>query len=383
MLLYLDPFSGIAGDMFLACLLDLGAPLEAAAAPVAELGVRLEAERVTRGPLAATRLRVEAPEDTVERHLSDLLALTARAGLSPRARAWAERAFEILAAAEAKVHASDPASVHFHEVGALDALADVLGSCAALDALGVEEVRSAPPTLGGPGLISCAHGTLPLPAPAVLHLLEGWPIRSFDCGRELTTPTGAALLRACAEPGSLPAGRLVRNGYGAGSADPAERPNVLRGVLFAAERASAREVVLLETNLDDLPGEQLADAAERLRAAGALDVWLVPVLMKKGRPGHVLSVLAEVGAVASLEACIFRHTSAFGLRKRTLAREVLARRTATVACEGGEVRVKLGSLGGEPLQAAPEYEDLRRVAEASGRTLRAVAQEALGKLAER
>lgn len=382
--LHLDPFSGIAGDMLLGCLLDLGAPLARVQDVLAscELGLEVQVERVMRGALAGSRALITAPEDHQHaRHLSDVLALLESCNLDERGRGRARATFEALADAEARVHGCSREQVHFHEVGALDAIGDVFGCCAALDALGVARISSAPPTLGGPGRIRCEHGLLPIPAPAVLHLLEGWPLRSFACPRELTTPTGAALLAACARPGDLPSGRLLRNGYGAGSRDAPELPNVLRGVLLAsAEPTSAREVTLLETNIDDQSAEQLAFAAEQLREAGALDVWLSPILMKKGRPGHLLSVLAAPGSEAVLEACIFRHTSSFGLRKRRLERSVLERSFQTVAGPWGNVRVKLGWYDGQQVAAAPEYEDLKAAAQACGRPLHELAREVLLRL---
>ncbi len=379
--LHLDPFSGIAGDMLLGCLLDLGASLESVNATLAscELGLEVQVERVMRGVLAGSRARVHAPEEEpCARHLSDVLALLEASSLGERGRSRARAAFEALAEAEARVHGCSPEQVHFHEVGALDSIGDVFGSCAALEDLGIETVSSAPPTLGGPGRIRCEHGVVPIPAPAVLHLLEGWPLRSFPCERELTTPTGAALLRALATPGELPTGRLLRNGYGAGSRDAPELPNLLRGILLAPQEAtSALEVTLLETNIDDQSAEQLAFAAEQLREAGALDVWFSPIMMKKGRPGHVLAVLAAPSDSELLEACIFRHTSSFGVRKRRLQRRVLERSFQTVEGPWGSVRVKLGWYKGERVAVAPEFEDLKAAARATGRPLSQIAAEVL------
>jgi uncharacterized protein (TIGR00299 family) protein len=387
---YFDCASGCAGDMCLGALVDAGCDPARLAGMLAGLGIGrefdLSFERVKRGPLAATKARVFVigkADEHPHRRLADVLRLIDGARLPGRVAERAASAFRALAAAEAKVHGESVESVHFHEVGAVDAIVDVVGTCAALEVLGVEEVHSSEATVGR-GTIRSAHGELPAPGPAVMNLLAGKPLRTRDVGHELTTPTGAALLATLAGPrfGSIPAMTLLAQGWGAGDADFKTHPNVLRVLLGetapaagagAEPKGAPERCVVLEANLDDLTPQLVSAAIDALLAAGALDAFTVPCLMKKGRPGHLLAALAREGDVARIEAVFFRETTTFGVRRRAAERTVLAREIVRVATEFGEVEVKVGRLDGlGVVTAAPEYESARRLAEAKGVAVRAV-----------
>lgn len=371
-LLYVDAIGGLAGDMLLGALVDAGAELALVQQGLDRLGVeglRLEAAATERGSIGATRLTVEAPEQHVHRRLPDVLAVIDRADLAPRPATRARAVFEQLARAEGRVHRIAPEEVTFHEVGALDAIADVCGIALALEALEVDRVAcSALPVPRG-GLVEAAHGPLPLPAPATLELLRGAALYGVEVETELVTPTGAAVVAALADGyGPLPALRLEAVGYGAGARDGGDRPNLVRVLVGTADRAAASRgtVSLLETNLDDLPGELVPDAVGRCTEAGALDVWTVPVQMKKGRPGVVLSALCRPGAERAVAEAMLRHTTALGVRVREAGRFELERRWQTVAVGGETVRVKLGLLDGEVVNVAPEHDDCARVAQRLG-----------------
>ncbi len=389
---YFDCFSGFAGDMALGALVDAGADPAAVAAAIAPLGLgtrfELRFERVRRGALSATKARVEVTErDAPARTLYDVEALIERAAIDRAIAAPAREAFRRLAEAEARVHGTSVESVHFHEVGAIDAIVDICGTCAALALLGIEEVRASEPVLGR-GTIRSAHGELPAPGPAVLALLEGVPVRSRDVPHELTTPTGAALLRALARGfGPMPAMTLRAVGVGAGEADFPTHANVCR--VLVGERAAPGEpaaapgpagaaapaperCVVIETNLDDLSPQLVAHAVEACFRAGALDAFTIPCHMKKGRPGVLFAAIAPEGAAAAVEEAIFRETTTFGVRRRLCDRTVLAREIARIETAFGPVEVKLGRLGGRVLTATPEFESVRRLAEERGAPLRAV-----------
>jgi hypothetical protein len=299
--------------------------------------------------------------------------------LPGRAAEWATAVFRRLAEAEARVHGTTPQEVHFHEVGAVDSIVDIVGVCAGLALLGVERVQAGPLPMGS-GYIDMAHGRLPVPAPAVVELMRGVATRACDEVGELTTPTGAAILVTLAERfGPMPPMTVEAVGYGAGARQGERVPNLVRVVLGrpceAAPGQSPEEsdtVWLLEANLDDATGETLGAATRRLFAAGALDVWLVPVTMKKGRPGVILSCLADDAAVAEVEETIFRETTTFGVRRTRVQRSKLARELVEVATPMGAVRVKVGRRGGRVVTALPEYEDCLRVAEAAGVPFREV-----------
>jgi pyridinium-3,5-bisthiocarboxylic acid mononucleotide nickel chelatase len=311
------------------------------------------------------------------RGLRDVGEIVDGAGMSPRARDRAVKAFELLAAAEAAVHGVDPERVHFHEVGADDALADVCGVAAALEDLEVDRVVCSPLPVAR-GLVEASHGTLPLPAPATLELLRGAPLEGVDPGHELVTPTGAALIAALASGyGELPRMRLEATGYGAGSRELGSRPNVVRALLGEPLRdayppAPAAEVALVETNLDDLLPELVPDAVEEVSAAGALDTWVTSVQMKKGRPGVVISAIARPADEAAVAEAMVRHTSTLGVRVSRALRWELEREWRTVEVGDEPVRVKVGRLAGSAMGAAPEHDDCVEVARRTGRPVRAV-----------
>jgi uncharacterized protein (TIGR00299 family) protein len=370
-------FSGIAGDMALASLLDAGADLDEVlqclrALPVG--GWELTVTKAERSGVTATQVLVEATED-VERTWADIRALVEGAeGLPERARRRALEVFSALAAAEGRVHNVAPEEVHFHEVGGTDAVVDVLGTCAALDSLGIDRIYASPVALGS-GTVSSVHGELPNPAPAVLELLKFAPVHGTTQPSELVTPTGAALLSALVESfGPMPALTLRAAGYGAGSRDTGGVPNVLQAVVgdMAAQElpgATQSALVLLEANVDDVTGEVLAHLVASLLAAGALDAWLVPAIGKKGRPVQVISVLAEPEDVPALSELVLKETGTLGLRQHTVARWALPRSWAEVDVGGQRVRVKVG-----PHRAKAEHGDCARAALVLGIPLREVAR---------
>jgi hypothetical protein len=379
---HLDCIGGIAGDMLLAALLDAGASQDALAAVPGLLGigeVEIRVERVERQGLRALHVQVVPPEAPPPRTWRRTREIIEDAGLPARARARALEVLARLAKAEAAVHGAPVDEVHFHELGGVDTLVDVCGAAILLDDLGIEGVTCSPLPVAH-GLTRGEHGPLPLPAPATVELLRGAQLRGEPGDRELVTPTGAALAVTLARSfGPPPPLVLESAGYGAGTDDPPERPNVLRVLVGVPVSTPAGEVVLLETNLDDLNPELVPDAVERCFAAGALDVWTTPAQMKKGRPGIVLSALARPAAERAVAAAILEETSALGVRVARLARYELEREERIVDVEGGTVRVKLGRLDGRIVNVAPEHDDCARVARRSGRPVKSVWAEALAK----
>ncbi|MEZ6185730.1 MAG: nickel pincer cofactor biosynthesis protein LarC [Planctomycetota bacterium] len=377
--LHLDLLGGVAGDMLLGALLAAGAELAPLQASVEALGLdaRLEAEPAHRRGLGCLRVRVVAPPSPPHRAWSDVRALLQGLPLPERARRRAVAAFEALAAAEATVHRSPIEEVHFHEVGAVDAIVDVVGTCLALEQLDVDTVSASPFPLGS-GSTESAHGRIPVPVPAVLELLarRGAPSVPTGAPRELVTPTGAALVTTLAQGfGPQPAGVVRGVGYGAGAreAAPSEPANLTRAVLLepAAGREAA-EVSVLEANLDDQTPEQLAHACERLLQAGALDVTTSPLLMKKGRPGVLLSVLCAPEDEARLVERVFSETTTLGVRRRREQRWVLERWIREVETPFGPVAVKFALRPGGALSPAPEFESVKRAALAHDVPLRRV-----------
>jgi uncharacterized protein (TIGR00299 family) protein len=380
-LLYVDAVAGVAGDMLLAALLDAGAPLGEVRAGLRGLGIDgldLAVEATERHGLAASKVRVIAPDEDVHRDWAAVRALLDRAGLPSRAHARARDTFRRLALAEGRVHRVAPDHVEFHEVGAADAVADVCGVALALETLDVDCVAcSALPA--GAGLVSAAHGVLPLPAPATLELLRGARLYGVDTDVELVTPTGAALVTALAEDrfGPLPEMVLESIGCGAGARDLPDRPNVVRVLLgtSASDRGSAvsrRSAVLVECTLDDLPGEIVPDAGAACLQAGALDTWVAPVQMKKGRPGVVLTAVARPEREAAVAEAMLRHTTTLGVRVVPVVRWELDREQRTVSVDGQPIAVKVGRLGHEVVNVAPEHDDVARAAAALGRPAKAV-----------
>jgi len=399
MILYLDCASGISGDMLVAALLDLVDAVEATDAleevvrpALVALGVDpriIAAERVRRGGVAARAFTVaERPGFGT---FAELRAAVSSAPLTAAVGSHVLAVAARLAGAEAEVHGAD--EEHLHELGGVDTIVDLVSVAALLDRLAPERIAASPPALGN-GLVRTAHGLVPVPAPAVCALLTGVPTAGGqgELGGpplgELTTPTGAALLsHFAADVGALPAGRILRTAYGAGRRDVHDRPNVLRALLVEPDAVAADasyppaghpggstvpDHVLLETNIDDMTAELLAHAAEALRAAGASDVWFTQVVMKKGRPGVVLHVLAREADGRRLAELVFRETSTFGLRVTPVARVYADERVETVLIQGEPVGVRLGFVGGRLATVSPEYEDVRRLAAATGRPAGAV-----------
>ncbi len=386
--LHFDCFSGVSGDMTLGALLDLGVDAGAVRAALDSLGlpIRLEVNKIRKGGFAATEVRVEAPEEHSHRHLPDVEAILSRGKLTDRQRDLALRIFRRLAEAEAAAHGMPLEKVHFHEVGALDSIADIAGAAVALDLLGAERITSrAVPT--GSGMVKCAHGLMPVPAPGTAALLKGVPLASSPIKAELTTPTGAAILTTVVQEWvDSPALTIERIGHGAGRREFVEQPNLLRllfGTAAAAPNPEERDTVwMLETNLDDVPAEVVGYCFEALFAAGALDVFGTPVQMKKNRPGVLLSVLAPEAALPALEAVLFRETGTLGVRRYPVQRSKLRREAVTVETPWGPVQGKRGWREGGPEVFSPEYEDCARVARQHGVPLRevyAAVRDAFGK----
>jgi uncharacterized protein (TIGR00299 family) protein len=378
--LYLDCVAGVAGDMLLAALLDAGADVEAVRAGLDGLGVdglELSTERRVRHGIAATGATVRGAAGQPHRDWASIRAQLEAAALPPRPRARALETFRRLAHAEGRVHDADPELVHFHEVGAVDAIGEVCGVALALEDLGIDRVVCSPLPVGR-GFVAAAHGRLPLPAPATLALLEGAPLYGVEVEAELVTPTGAALVAALADGyGPFPRMALEAVGYGAGTRDLAALPNLVRAVVGTPDGSAAGEVCVIEANLDDLLPELAPDAAAACFAAGALDVWTTPVQMKRGRPGFVLSALARPADEGAVATAILRETSTLGVRIARMGRVELEREHRTVEVDGEPVRVKLGRLGGEVVNLAPEHADCERAARITGAPVKTVWARAL------
>jgi uncharacterized protein (TIGR00299 family) protein len=367
-------FSGIAGDMAFGALVDAGADLDEVRTLLERLpvdGWSVEAEPVLRSGIAGTKLHVRTEADPPHRTAAEVAAIVAAAALPDRVHRRALATFRALAEAEGRLHRQPPETVHFHEVGALDAIVDVVGTCAALEVLGVDEVTSSA-VADGTGSVRAAHGQLPVPVPAVVTLLQGAPTYGLEIARELTTPTGAALLAAnVVQWGPMPAMVVEASGYGAGTADLGDRPNLTRVVIGRRADVSGAvpgtPVVLLEANVDDVTGEALAYAVDALVAAGAHDAWVTPIVMKKGRPAHTVSVLADPAAAADLRAVLVRETGTMGVRGSTLERWPQSRSFDEVEVDGHTIRIKVTGT-----RAKAEHDDVARAARALGLPLREV-----------
>jgi len=375
---YLDAFSGISGDMTVGALLDAGAPAEALidALRSMDTGARFEVEKTSRGGIAATKFRVHTDAAPApHRHLSKILAMIESAPLAPRAKAAASAVFRNLGEAEAAVHGVAIEKVHFHEVGAVDSIADIVGACVALDLLDVAEVHASAVNVGS-GNVQTEHGLLPVPAPATARLLEGKPIYARGPEVELTTPTGAALAVTLASSfGPLPAMRISNIGHGAGERDFKQHANVLR--VLIGERTGASEATLvsvIEAHIDDSSPQVLGYALEKLMDAGALDAALSPLQMKKNRPGSLLRVIAKPEDQERLAQIIFAETSTLGLRIHSAERRVEPRSMIEIETPLGRVRGKVSAQGA----FAPEYDDCKLIAQRTGTPLQlvfAIAQE--------
>jgi pyridinium-3,5-bisthiocarboxylic acid mononucleotide nickel chelatase len=430
---YLDCFSGMSGDMFLGALIDAGVSAKLLEDTVAALnvGARLEISKVNRSGITATKVDVlvhgerELPREefwaseaarshphshehahadphshssgktragapTVHEHshdhehsrsLTEIKRIIHAAPISDAARKTAIQIFEALGAAEAKIHNMSVESVHFHEVGAVDAMVDIVGAAVGAEALQVDEIVCSPLNVGG-GTVKCAHGTFPVPAPATVELLQGAPVFSSGIQAELLTPTGAAIVKTLASRfGAFPGMKIEKSGYGAGTRDFPGHANVVRitigeSVSGIAAKTSSEMITVLEANLDDLNPQVFGYVLDRLLAEGALDVFSMPVQMKKNRPGMLLTVLCKPEDEPRLSEIIFAETTTLGVRQRQEQRRTLMRRWVSVATPWGEVRMKVASMNGTITNYAPEYEDCRRIASEHQVPLKTVMQEA-------
>lgn len=441
---YIECFSGISGDMFLGALVDAGVPAKLLQDTVfgLNLGARLEISRVMRSGISATKVDVwvngekDLPREEywsekkghddvlLETHghshqhetvahehshehsqehehanghdhhhahahgrgLVEIRKIISASGISANAKQTAREIFEALGAAEGKIHNMPAEEVHFHEVGAVDAIVDIICAAAGADALGVDEIVCSPLNVGG-GTVHCAHGTFPVPAPATLELLKGAPTYSAEIQKELVTPTGAAIVKILARQfGAFPRMKVETTGYGAGSRDFTGHPNVLRLTVGEAlsepestglAKTASETITVLEANLDDLNPQVFGYAMDRLLETGALDVFAMPVQMKKNRPGMLLTVLCKPGDADKLTQLFFAETTTLGVRRRDEARQILARRWESVNTQWGEVRIKIGSMNGAVSNYAPEYEDCRRIASEHHVPLKTVMSEAV------
>lgn len=436
---YLECFSGISGDMFLGALVDAGVPPQLLQKTVAALGVgaSLEVSRVVRSGISATKVdvRVDGEKDmpreeywakqdaahghphgehrhherdrhshdhrhshgedlraggpSLQKHehehahrgLTEIRKLISASALSDSARKTAISIFDALGAAEAKIHNVPVDDIHFHEVGAVDAIVDIVCAAVGVDALGVDEIVCSALNVGG-GTVTCAHGTFPVPAPATVELLKDAPVYSSGIQAELVTPTGAAIVKTLARRfGTFPEMKIEKSAYGAGSRDFPGHPNVLRIVTGEAlpkltAKTNSETITVLEANLDDLNPQVFGYVMDRLLEEGALDVFGVPVQMKKNRPGTLLTVLCKLEDAAKLTQLIFSETTTLGVRRREESRQTLARRWESVRTEWGDVRIKIASMNGTVTNYAPEYEDCRRIALEHHVPLKTVMQEA-------
>jgi hypothetical protein len=372
---YLDAFSGISGDMTVGALADAGADRDAIAKAIHSLniGATVSFDTVKRQGIGATKFRVEVQETKSHRHLSHIVKMIEAADIGEAAKRNAIAIFQRLGEAEAKTHQVPIEKVHFHEVGAADSIADIVGAAVAFDSLDVGEVYCSAVNVGS-GTVDTQHGVLPVPAPATARLLENAPVYSRGPMMELTTPTGAAIAVTLAKSfGAMPPVTIVRTGYGAGDRDFPGQANVLRVILGEATGArEAQTVTVIEANIDDSNPQVLAYASERLMEAGALDVTLQPIVMKKGRPGTLLSVIVKPEDRETLAALIFQETSTLGLRIYSAERRVQSRSWTEVTTPYGKVRIKVSGDGAY----APEYEDCRKLALESGAPLKQVIAEA-------
>jgi len=372
---YLDMFSGVSGDMLLGACLDAGVPLaelREALAPLDLEGVRLDAERIERHGIAATRCLVEVPDSAQARHLPEILERIGDAALSDRVAERATAVFLRLAAAEAAVHGVTPEEVHFHEVGALDAIVDVVGGVWCLDRLGVERLHASRFTLGR-GWVDTAHGRIPIPPPAVLELVRGWEVEEGDVEVELTTPTGAALVTTLASGHGMPPSFVPETiGYGGGTRELEGRPNHLRLVIGTVEQGAAEGLAIVETDLDDLSPQLFEPLAEGLYEAGAREVHWTAVQMKKQRPGTTVRILAPIDRVPEMGRVLFRETTTLGYRWWPVRREILARESGTALTRWGEIQVKRVRRPDGKLEIRPEYDACRRIADETGLPVREV-----------
>ncbi len=374
--LYLDTFSGISGDMFLGLLIDLGVTQQQLEQELTKLplsGYKLVADREQRHGIEGCRLQVHCDETHHHRSWSTIDTMLAESELAPEVKKMARGFFLRLGKAEAKVHGIDIDKVHFHEVGAVDAIVDLVGAAIGLHLLSIDKVRCSPLPLSR-GMSHCAHGALPLPAPATLEILQGKPVYDSNNSKELVTPTGATIVAELAEFGPFPTQLLGQTGYGVGGWELDDRPNLLRGVIYAetAEIGCDNQVQLLESHIDDSTPEQLGYLLELLFTSGALDAGYIPMQMKKNRPGNLLTVVCQPEQATELASLIMRESSAIGVRSSRCDRYRLDRSIETIETKLGQARVKLIFEGKEFIRLTPEYDDCRKLAQQSGQPLQQV-----------
>lgn len=373
---YFDCFCGVSGDMILGSLVDAGLELGQLESELSKLpvrGFRLLAEKTTRRGISGTKFSVDIQEHHVERHLPDINDIVDRSALSDDIKSSSKRIFMELAGIEARIHNKSVAEVHFHEISALDSIIDVVGSLVGLKKLGIEAVYASRIHVGT-GFVECRHGTLPVPAPATLDLLKGIPVYSKGVDSELVTPTGVGILKNVARSfGAMPEMTIEKIGYGAGSRE-LEIPNLLRVCIgeTCQDRYAGDEALLVETNIDDMNPEFFSYVSEQLLAQGALDVFMTPIYMKKNRPATLLSVLTARDKLDGILSTVFSETTTLGVRIHSVDRKKLERETVSVRTHLGDVRVKVGRIGGEVKTIAPEYEDCREIAAKRGIPLKDV-----------
>jgi pyridinium-3,5-bisthiocarboxylic acid mononucleotide nickel chelatase len=384
-LAFLDAFSGLSGDMIAGAMLDAGADFDELRTALASLpldGYRLATRRKLVSGISALKFDVEVSASQPERHLSDIREIVRRASaLSDSVRDRAMAIFGVLAEAEAKIHRTTPEEVHFHEVGAVDSIIDIVAAAWGFERLELGEMMVSPLPAGS-GFVRSQHGIIPVPAPATAELLRGFPMRMGDGASEMVTPTGAAIVRALAVPAPPAMGlRVERVGYGAGTREFADRPNVLRLMVGARTQTDEQtyetdELLEIEANIDDLNPQIYDHAVERLFEAGARDVTLTPTIMKKGRPAVTISVLAEQSARERIAAVLFAETSTIGVRYHAVSRLKLTREIKDVETRWGRVRVKVSRGGGDTVTLSPEYDDCKRLALEHQVALRLVLEQA-------
>lgn len=363
---FFDCFAGVSGDMLLGALVHAGVDLQTIINELEKLhisGFSLNQEKVMKKGISGIKIHVDIEEQKSHRHLKDIKQIIEASSLSYTIKEKSLRVFQNLAEAEAKVHSTTPEKIHFHEVGALDAIVDIVGTVIGLELLVVDKIIASPINTGE-GFVECEHGTIPIPAPATAELLQGIPVKSNGIQAELATPTGAAILKTLADGfGSLPEMHISSTGYGAGSRD-LEIPNLLRLFIGEAEKTDllSDTVRLIETNIDDMNPEFYDYLMERLFDAGALDIWLTSVLMKKTRPGILLSVLCEPEKAMDISGIILSETTTLGVRYRDLQRTKLQRKSVMVQTSFGEVQVKVAMLNGSMRTVSPEYEECKKIA---------------------
>jgi uncharacterized protein (TIGR00299 family) protein len=377
---YLDCYSGVAGDMLLGALIDAGVPADLLRAGIAKLGldgVELRAEKCVRQGITGTDVKVVTGHDHAHRHLSTIEKIIDGSGLADGVKARAKSIFRRLGEAEAAIHGVPIEKVHFHEVGAIDAIVDIVGACIGLELLGVEKLYCSALNLGS-GTVKAAHGVMPVPAPATAALVQGLPTYADGPAVELTTPTGAAIVSTLAESfGPMPAMTIASVGYGAGDKDFPGRANMVRLVVGNASAASeSTEIFVIEANVDDMSPEWAGYVRGQLLEQGALDVTLTPVYMKKDRPGYQIQVLAKPDDRDRLGDLLLAETTTLGIRYHAAQRRVLERAWKTVSTIYGDVRIKVASEGGEIRNFAPEFEDCKKLAEDKKVPLKMIWQQA-------